>query len=321
MKKTITLLALAFTIGAGNAQTVADFETFSLSANSSYSNTTSTPFQTSNAVFKYSYDTAYSYWNGGFAYTNHYDSSTAGYANEYGVRAYKGYSSSATYAMGQDGAQIKLKSPFNQVDGFYITNSTYAYKSMKTGDTFAKKFGGSTGNDPDYFGITVKGYYNGVLKHDTVNFYLADFRFTNNTQDYILNTWEHLNTTALGVVDSIRFYMFSSDVGNFGINTPLYFAIDNFATSTVVFQGIASNTADLNASVYPNPFNSALTVSLKDNTSSAKVNVTDVTGKAVYTETLTQKETILNLDNLQSGIYFLELSSNGQKTVKKIIKN
>jgi hypothetical protein len=35
--------------------------------------------------------------------------------------------------------------------GVYVTNTTYAYNSMRDGDMFAKKFGGPTGNDPDWY--------------------------------------------------------------------------------------------------------------------------------------------------------------------------
>ena len=55
--------------------------------------------------------------------------------------------------------------------------------------TFAKKFGGTTGNDPDFFKVTVKGYKGGVLTTDSVPFYLADFRFANNALDYIVDSW------------------------------------------------------------------------------------------------------------------------------------
>jgi hypothetical protein len=35
---------------------------------------------------------------------------------------------------------------------------------MRDGDGFGKKFGGTTGMDPDWFKLTIKGYSGGALK-------------------------------------------------------------------------------------------------------------------------------------------------------------
>ncbi|MEI8137677.1 MAG: DUF4465 domain-containing protein [Bacteroidota bacterium] len=317
MKKTIMIAALALGFFINKAQTtVADFETFTLSANSAYSSTTSVPFQTSNASFQYKWS---GYWSGGFSYTNKYDSATAGFGNIYGVKPLKGYNSSNIYVVGQDQGVINLSSPSNTVEGFYITNTTYAYKSMKLGDSFAKKFGGTSGNDPDFFKVTVKGYKGGVLTTDSVPFYLADFRFANNALDYLVNTWQWVNTSSLGNVDSIKFFMYSSDVGSFGINTPLFFGIDNF-TSTQSSVGITENVFVLNFNVYPNPFNSAITISV-ENESLVNVKILDVTGKIVFENEFTEMQSTLNLEVLESGIYFLQITSNNKKAIKKLIKN
>jgi hypothetical protein len=118
-----------------------------------------------------------------------------------------------------------------KVLGFYVTNSTYAYLSMKNGDQFAKKFGGPTGTDPDWFRLTVKAWYNGALSIDFVDVYLADFRSADSTQDYILKTWKYVSLKKLGNVDSLTFALNSSDVGSFGMNTPAYFCLDDLITS------------------------------------------------------------------------------------------
>jgi hypothetical protein len=51
------------------------------------------------------------------------------------------------------------------------------------------------------------------------------------------------------------------------------------------------------------------------------VNVIDVTGKIVFTQQLTEMQSTLDLDLLLSGIYFLQISSGNNNSVKKIIKN
>jgi hypothetical protein len=318
MKKTITLITLALGFFSSRAQSfTADFESFSLPANSAYSSTVSTPFQTTNAIFEYKWDTQFSYWAGGFAYTNKYDSSTAGSGNLYGVKAYKGYNNSNTYVVAQDFGVIKTKAPYYRIDGFYITNTTYAYKSMKNGDQFAKKFGGPSGNDPDFFKVTVKAYAGGVMKSDSVVFMLADYTFTNNAQDYIVNTWQYVNTSVLGYADSLQFFMYSSDVGQFGINTPLYFAIDNVGSTVIA--GLKEYASGSVSQVYPNPFQSQLNIRLKDAASDAKVMISDISGRLVYSAALTEQN-VLNLEELQKGIYFVEVISGGNRETRKFVK-
>lgn len=330
MKKTIAILSLALSTFTMTAQTtVADFETFTLSANSAYSPTTSTGFQTANATFQYEWDTSFGYWSAGFSYTNKYDSVTAGYTNLHGVRALKGYSNSATYVVGQDNSIIKLAAPHKIVNGFYITNTTYAYKSMASGDAFARKFGDTTGTGsgttiaqgsyPDFFKVVVKGYNNGVLKNDSVTVFLANFTFTNNAQDFILDSWQYVNTSSMGEVDSVQFFMRSSDVGQYGINTPLYFALDNFETSVPNPVGITENKGQTEFDVYPNPFTTS--INIRSTTDLKSIKLKDFSGKLIRESAGSELQVVWDLESLERGMYFLEIDLGEQKHIKKIIKN
>lgn len=111
---------------------------------------------------------------------------------------------------------------------------------MLNGDSFAKKFGGVSGNDADFYRVTFTGYdqlqSNGAATGNTtgsVVFSLADFTFADNTQDYILSSWSSVNLSSLGFAKSVRLSFSSSDVGAFGINTPTYLAFDNLVLTAV----------------------------------------------------------------------------------------
>ena len=320
MKKTKIILLLSLGVFILKAQTtVIDFETFTLSPNSAYSSTTNVPFQNNNVSFQYKWNAAFSYWSGGFSYTNKYDSSTVGFGNLYGVKPLKGYNNSNTYVIGKDAGVINLGASSNTVNGFYITNTTYTYKSMKLGDSFAKKFGGISGNDPDYLKLSVKGFKGGILKSDSVIFYLADYRSANNSLDYIVNNWQWVNTASLGDVDSIKFLMYSSDIGSFGINTPLFFGMDNFTINQTIV-GLNENTNDLKFNVYPNPCDNLLSIDI-DLKNPTSITISDISGKIIYQQKLNFMQTILDVSSLNSGIYFLEMISDTKKQIKKIIKN
>jgi hypothetical protein len=98
---------------------------------------------------------------------------------------------------------------------------------MSNGDSFSKRFGGTSGNDPDFFRLTVEGLVGGNPVSPVVEFFLADYRFADNSQDYIVDEWTWVDLSSLGEVDGLRFSLDSTDNGSFGMNTPAYFAVDN----------------------------------------------------------------------------------------------
>ena len=79
-----------------------------------------------------------------------------------------GFDLSRTLILGADGRRF---------ESLMVTNTTYAALSMRDGDSFAKKFGGPSGNDPDYFRLTITGKDSGGSTIGSVEFYLADYRF------------------------------------------------------------------------------------------------------------------------------------------------
>lgn len=329
-KRTITaalISAMAISTQV-NAQTYTEtFEGFSLPTNSYYKDTTGADWQTTNAVFRYSWDTTYSYWSGGSAYTNVKDSTNGNYTNLYGCIAYNGYNNSNYYTTLQNYATIVLKSPYQFVDGFYITNTTYAAKVIKYGNSFSRAFGDTTGTGcgcpqgsyPDYFKLTVKGYKNGTMLNDSVEFYLADYRFPNNSQDYIVWNWQWVDCSSLGAVDSIQFFLYSSDVGPYGMNTPAFFSIDNFTTSGTA--GIHSFSASM-SKVFPNPASDKIMITTSQ-TDNYNVKVINMLGQILIDEKYIIDQNnplVLNIDNYEKGTYIVEITNNKNTERHLIIK-
>ena len=113
------------------------------------------------------------------------------------------------------------------IDGAWFTNTTYTALAMRDGDNFSKQFGGPDGTDPDWFLLTITGLDASDTAIGTVDFYLADFRFDDSADDFIVDTWVFVALDSLGVVAALEFALSSSDIGAFGINTPTYFALDH----------------------------------------------------------------------------------------------
>jgi hypothetical protein len=132
------------------------------------------------------------------------------------------------YTMGAQTEVFPAGGASQTVTGCYITNNLWAYQNMLEGDYTATPFGGTTGNDPDWFKLTATGKNSNGQTTGTVDFYLADYRFANNEEDYILNTWAWLDLSPLGEVASISFSLSSSKNDNYGMITPAYFCMDDF---------------------------------------------------------------------------------------------
>lgn len=248
-----------------NADTIVDFDDLTLAPNSywrgpdpngeivdgPYGLLNVGKFVSHGTSFVNKSDLTYGSWSG-FAYSNMADTTTPGFMNQFS--AYTGTGNGPGQdnygvAFGYDDIAPNLfdPDPFDptdaedlkalptfvlpvgpQIASMYVTNTTYAALSMLQGDSFAKVFGGPTGDDPDWFKLSVFGTdAAGNALSDSVEFYLADYRFEDNSLDYIISDWTFLDLSSLSGATALHFNLSSSDVGLFGLNTPAYFAVDD----------------------------------------------------------------------------------------------
>jgi len=243
----VLMMVLAVSCTSGGA--IVDFEDLPLASESYWNGADSSGgFTSGGAHFNNNYDTTYSSWDG-FAYSNITDTAASGYAAQYNAIPGSGQAGSANYAVSYVGwmgpPTMTLTTPMI-VDGLYVTNTNYAYYSMNDGDMFAKQFGGATGDDEDWFLLTITGKNTAGDPTGAVDFYLADFRSADNAEDYILDTWQFIDTTSLGAVKSLEFTLTSSDVGDWGMNTPGSFAIDTVIPASAITVSPGSNSISTN---------------------------------------------------------------------------
>lgn len=305
---------------AGNAQFVADFETFQLTPNS-YDNGSSGggDFILDGwiSVNNY-YDTAWMSWNG-FAVSNMTDDTTAGWGNQYSAFSASGANGSSNFGVAYYNPVITAQAAI--IDSFKISNSSYAAISMRDGDAFAKQFGSPNNasgipdgtNGEDFFKVWMICTDNLNGTKDSIDFYLADYRFPNNNDDYIIDEWVNIDLTGLSVnVGSISFRFESSDVGQFGMNTPAYFVVDDIAYNPLESVDELT-TAEL--AVYPNPFEGQLMVQGDEGI----LSVYSVNGQLIHTEYY-WGTTALQTSNWPVGMYIVELSTDNGKVQRKVIK-
>ncbi|MEM6319622.1 MAG: DUF4465 domain-containing protein [Bacteroidota bacterium] len=251
------------------------------------------------------------FWESGWAISTVRDSATSGFGNLYAAKTGAGFTSFG-YAIGQQNAVVRLKEGAARqiVNGLYLTNTTYAHNSMRDGDQFAKKFGGESGDDPDFFQLDIKKYSNGQLGEETVTFYLADYRFDNSEEDYIVNDWQWVDLTSLGNVDSLLFTLSSSDVGDFGINTPLFFAIDNLEVSEEISTStFETSISPIEVTIFPNPTTDFIFVELDNEQAVYPTQIFDLMGRQVLETRMWQNENRIDVSSLKTGTYLLQVET------------
>lgn len=95
----------------------------------------------------------------------------------------------------------------------YVQNTAYAYYTMTEGNPFANKF-----TPKDYLALHAHGIHSDGTEA-TATFYLAH-------DGEIVKDWTLMDLSSLGEVTELYFTMDGSDSGQWGLNTPSYFALD-----------------------------------------------------------------------------------------------
>ncbi len=259
------------------------------------------------------WNTQFNFWEGGWAISRKYDSSTV--ASDFSKHLYcnkgfKGYNNSNTFAIGSNYAWFVQKGSGAKLSGVYINNCTYTYNSMMFGDQFAKKFGGVSGHDSDYLLLTAMHYEKGMLI-DTSEIYLGDYRSSDSTKDHLLKDWTFLRLSG----DSIVFVMSGTDTGQFGLNTPAYFAIDGVEAHVAS----AKKVAAVAVNIYPNPAKDQ--VHIQAAFPIRAVAVSDLLGHRIQQQLFpgNSNQLELNIQALSPGIYFLQVATSKGIGSEKLI--
>ncbi|MBN2477385.1 MAG: DUF4465 domain-containing protein [Pirellulales bacterium] len=152
-------------IGAGcwpatsRAECWVDFEDLGLGPDSYWNGSDgSGQFTSCGLSFNNTYDPTYGSW-GGWAYSTKTDDTDPSWSNQYSAITGVGVGGSATYGVAYYSGwpvttvpTITIPDPRDLPDGLYVTNTTYAYFSMRDGDGFVTAF-----DDADWQRLTITG--------------------------------------------------------------------------------------------------------------------------------------------------------------------
>lgn len=302
-KQALLILSLSILFqNSMSGQFISGFETQPIDSSLGYypGSASSNGFSDNGIFFRNDYNATFGSWNG-FALSRKTDSLTAGYNNQYSCRAgnaFEGNTFALAYASSRIFIRKDVSAEARRLKSFRFTNSTYAARSMQNGDAFAKKFGGASGLDPDFFVLKVYNYFNGNIS-DSTAFYLADYRAEGSQSDFILTGWNLAETGFTLPFDSLGFELQSSDNGSFGMNTPAYFCMDNLETEAV---SSVKDLSETGISLYPNPANGSLFLKLRK---AGDYTITDLTGRMLLQGNAPEGVSKIDISGVPPGFYQL----------------
>lgn len=305
MNKSIFTVLLLLFPEILTAQFVSGFESQIIDSSGYYmGSASSNGFNDNGIFFVNKYNADFQYWDG-FALSRKTDSLTAGYSNQFSCRAGRAWEGN-TFALAYASSRIFIRrvpgeNP-RRLLNFRLCNSTYAARSMQYGDAFAKKFGGASGLDPDFFRLRVFNYLNGSIT-DSAIVYLADYRAPGTGNDFIVSNWIQAAMNFSNSFDSIGFELQSSDIGTFGMNTPAYFCLDNLVSESVSSLAVKEENG---IQCFPNPAQNYTMLNLLK---PDYWHLTDAVGRTVAEGKAHSGFNRIDLSMVPDGIYLLLLQS------------
>lgn len=93
---------------------------------------------------------------------------------------------------------------------------------------------------------------------------------------------------------------------------------DTSACYSVLHIGISENNAATDISIYPNPTTGMVTI--RSNTATGTIRVTDMLGRIVVSQQVQDKNTTIDLSSFDNGVFYISIETGSFKKVSKLIK-
>lgn len=209
---------------------------------------------------------------------------TAGVGTPFIVGYYSEYGGTLSTKMSFDGEY--------QPQEIQICQNGYTLSSMKNGDSFAKKF-----TENDTLSLIIAGYDATDKETGSVTYYLA-------VDGKMNEAWDKVDLSTIGACVGLTFRMTSTDNGQWGMNTPAYFALDGLKISdnkTALHSVNANSLAVYTHNGY-----------IEVENANAPIEIYTLQGFRLFSTT----ETTISTETLPAGIYVLKCGNATVKIVK-----
>ncbi|NLA23965.1 MAG: DUF4465 domain-containing protein [Bacteroidales bacterium] len=231
--KILTALMLVSIVIGVKAQQNVDFEELVLEPESHWNGADNSGFFISKGwKFINEYDDLYGSWMG-WSYTNETDNETNDWSNEFSSASGTGVMNSENYATAYVGSDwmnnyepipcVIMREDNQAVEmfGTFISLNANSSLYMANNDFYS--------DNKHYLKLIVTAQES-ETQTDVITreFILADYRFSNPENNFKFDDWQFIDLSWAASAYKLEFFLETSDAGDWGINTPSYFCIDNF---------------------------------------------------------------------------------------------
>lgn len=297
MKKTLTFLLTALLAFSANAQTIpnGDMENWTWSGKQ--------------APFDWDQPTSWS---------------TSNPMTEFVGASVKRYSPAHS---GDSAAQLRTLGIFGEIAPAFMVNgsvelnfSTFTADFGKSGTPVSTayhylhgfyKFSSTSNDDSAFVTVAYKKWNSMNNKTDTVETAVLLLPQVNSYTEFQVD----ISSVGTKAVDSIVVIFVSTNPTNLKDGGELI--VDDLSLDMI--NSVNNIQAKPQFSMYPNPAKSEVSISITDNDYLKSINIVDITGKTVLTRTYNNAlEAKLEIDELLTGVYFVQVTTNKGITTKKL---
>jgi hypothetical protein len=119
---------------------------------------------------------------------------------------------------------------------------------------------------------------------------------------------------------AITYYLISPPNGVYAVQVTNSYGCVVTSDMIVVNVGVEEIALEDQLNIYPNPVTDVLNVQWKNTNESATLSIRDLSGRLVLSERVANGNAVLDLSNLSSGNYILELQTEEGSLRKQVVK-
>jgi hypothetical protein len=125
------------------------------------------------------------------------------------------------------------------------------------------------------------------------------------------NSLSYTDNTMLPGPEYYYFAEIKQPDGNWIVTSPIWYRNTGVA-------GIKENNINLDLNYFPNPVSQKLSISTTE-TDHYKISISDLPGRVVFEKSFYEKSFLIDLANIQGGVYFLKIENSKSSVVKKLV--
>jgi len=197
----------------------------------------------------------------------------------------------------------------------YKAISGYPFTSRPLNLTYNMQYMVALPSDTAFVSVLLTKWNVNLLKRDTIAYGVSNY-------NAMAHTWftgsTYLNYKSGDSPDSACIVISSSS--NVPINNS-YMYVDNLLFNGSVIGIDEKNLTANDVTLYPNPSRESVTINISQPINvPIQINIYDIVGKLVYSKTVKENKTVLDVSEWKKGIYTFEIKQ-GKPLIKKLVIN